>query len=301
MIQTILFTIWAILIYNIWAWIIRKISKHHTDRNIRFYTISVGILSCISVFFVPKIIALLWINSEKFAETMNITTIIFYVSYIVLSWFIWYLIYSFKTINKSTVVRFFIFFLLFIVISLWWLLLNIPKFIIYFGLVAFGEEYIKYIFGYSLFDKIKIHFTDILLFTLISAFGFAFIENIFYGFYSIPGDVIDTLNKVSIFAKTLVQRWIVNVAVHWFFTVIIAWIAITSPDDKYKLWKIILWIIVWVGSHWIYNSTVNRWIMITLPFFVLWWYILITYIIYKSDTIFSSLDKEISQKNTQTN
>lgn len=130
------------------------------------------------------------INQEAFINSINITTILAYVGYLAIAGLIVYLGYIRQLRDKSFGTRLVLFGILFVAIAGGGLLLNFPAFIIYFSIVAFAEEYIKYIFGRSLFVKLRLHRTDLLLFCLISGFAFAFIENGVYAWYAVQKNTI---------------------------------------------------------------------------------------------------------------
>lgn len=200
-----------------------------------------------------------------------------------------YVVYVHHVRGRHFLVRIIVFLLLFAGIASAGLLLHLPAFIIYFSLVAFGEEFIKYAFGYSLFRKLEIHYTDLLLFCLISGFAFAFIENGMYARYAIKPHMDATLpEKIQIAIKVLVQRGIINVAVHALFTGIIGRFTLRPIQQEQSKLKIIFGIMLGVGIHAVFNTMVSRGMTFIMPLVVFGAYIVISFILYRSDSLFNA-------------
>ncbi len=306
-----LFIILTFILYWLRIRVVNHLTKFHW-KILRIHILIIWILSTSLVAYFPKIIEYLWINSSKFINSLNIKTILSYSIYMLFLSVVIYLGYVWKALNKFYFLKIIFFASSFTLLTIGWFYLHFPNFIIYFLIVAFIEEFVKYVFWYSLFDKYKIHYTDLILFCLISAFWFAVIENIVYAYHSIEKiNTINFMTKVSVFTKTMVQRWFINIAVHTLFTWIIWYFTIqkipiqnknisnqntlinnyNQNNKNYKIpfvtiLKIITGILLWVGIHAFFNITTAKRIVFVLPIVVLIGYIFLSYVFYKSDTFF---------------
>jgi len=287
MVWIILFIVGAIALYSFWAWVIKHITRHQSSHWIWMHILIVGVLSTAMIGVFPMLVEMLWINQKAFINSMDYKTIGSYCVYLLVCWLTMYVGYVHAFPTSNFVRKIIIFVLSFALIAWWWVALAIPWYIIYFSLVAFGEEYIKYAFWFSLYQKLGIHHTDLLLFTIISGFAFAFIENGVYARYAIePAEWASLMQKLWLAFKVLVQRWIINVSVHAFFTGIIGWFTLVRPKETPNAFKTIIWIMLWSCIHILFNSLLSKWVTFVMPIVVLASYIMISFLLFKADTLF---------------
>ncbi len=231
MVIWILFTVWAFVLYWLWARVINHLASLHKKR-LWVHIFLIWGISTVLIWQFPKVIAYLWVNQEKFINTLDVKTILAYAAYMVVLWIVIYIAYVRKIRKKGYFIKIVSFVLLFAILLIWWLFLKLPNYVLYFSIVAFIEEFVKYVFGYSLFDKYKLHYTDLILFCLISSFAFALIENWVYVYYSIQKLNIQwRLPQFFEAGKIMTQRWFINISVHTLFTGLI-WLLTLSPILK---------------------------------------------------------------------
>ena len=288
---TIIFVVWALAIYNFRARVIRHITKHHKWKMLRLHVLIIGMLSTAIIFAFPHLIEYLWLWSKNLQWNIWFITILQYIAYLVITGWLTYIWYLHTFFTKHYMTRLIVFVVLFGLMASAWIVLDVAEFIIYFSIVAFWEEYIKYAFGYSLYEKLQIHYTDLLLFCLISWFAFAFIENIAYARYQIsPDSSAWFLDQSQAGFKVLTTRWLINVALHGVFTGIIGMFTLNPTKWHTSVLKIIFWIATWSVLHRVFNSLMSQKLTIILPVFLLGSYIFITYLMFKSDTLYNQKD-----------
>ncbi|MCS6983040.1 MAG: PrsW family intramembrane metalloprotease [Candidatus Absconditabacterales bacterium] len=282
-----MYAVGALLLYNFWIWVIRHITTHHRDRWLSLHIFVVGLCSTVIIwlfpFLVQKILGLTLITS------ISIPLIVGYVLYLLICALLLYAGYMLRFFQIHHWLKVVISFVIFLIIAIGGTVLGIEKAVIYFTLVAFGEEFIKFIFGVSLFEKMQIHYTDLLLFCLLSGFAFAFLENGFYVRYALEPQLtrLTPLQMFTVAMKTVTTRGLVNVAVHGFFTALIGLLSMGPSFDKQPLWKVGLGMLLGMGTHAIYNTFVAKGVGLMIPIAAVISYVLISYIMFKADTIFN--------------
>jgi len=73
---------------------------------------------------------------------------------------------------------------------------SVEDILLYYLLVAFSEEALKYLGGLTLFEKRRFSSTDVILFAFLTALGFAFFENMVY--------VIDIISQKTTWVQQIV-------------------------------------------------------------------------------------------------
>ena len=147
--------------------------------------------------------------------------------------------------------------------------------IIGYTILASHEEILK--FSWSMFSYIRQHLTknDLILYSIFIALGFAFAENIIY--------VIREAEGASVWLA--ISRGLTWFLGHAIFTWVI-WFIATKLSGKKQILSIIWGIIVWVFLHTCYNLMLHYGIILGFLLFILWGYVLLTYLFYSSDRIY---------------
>ncbi len=274
-----------ILILNIWIWLFKNIFDIQKNKTL-WITILLGVISGLSIFFYEDILMFFSLSEIKFTDHSNITDIspiIYFRAYLSL------IIFIVRTfISKLKITNFFVLnYTIFSVLFIWsWFLTNqypnTPTFLIYYIFVAFGEEFIKYLFAINIFDENKITDDDIILFCILSAIGFAFIENIVYLYNWVQWETI--INTLAWWTWILISRWLIWFLVHIIFTWNIG--LITKPNNKNLIPKIALGILIGSSLHYWYNVWLHNWYQIIILIALIVWYIWISYLFYNSDRLY---------------
>lgn len=276
--KLILFSLSTLLLYNFRIWIIRQISKAYKQK-IRIHTIVIGILGSISIWWAPKLFPYFWVSWD-FSSGITYQSIGIYILYLTSIALLFFFIYN-QSIKTKFLKHLGIFIGICCCLGLG-LYAEIPEYLLYFSLVAFVEEYIKFNLWYSLFEKFQIHYTDLLLFCILSGLGFSLIENIAYGIQSFQWEWVSSLIDSS---QIILKRNITNIGLHAIFTGIIGYFTL-SNQEKLNTKKILTGMLLWVWIHLVFNLISYREIKILIPIFVLGGYIGMTFLLYNSDSFY---------------
>lgn len=276
-------------ILSFWLWLfdnIFDISKY--KKRIIMITLIMWLISGLWIIFYPKVLLYFWVSWRNFTYNsidkipnewifyfwLYLTTIIFIVKII---------LNGFK-LNKKSLINLISFSFIFIIwLFLWKIFLS--TILIYYLFVAFGEEFIKYFLGINFYEKFKFMKTDIVVFIIMSALWFAFIENIIYMLWSFSHTNTFLTNLIS-WITILLVRGIVWFLVHNIFTWTIWILSLKYFKDSKAFWFALLWIIFWVIMHYLYNILISAnkaWIIII---FIIIWYFWINYLFYRSDRLY---------------
>lgn len=249
-----------------WLWIMSKISNN--DRSTIKMTIYLGVLSTILLLWYDRLN-----RSGYLWWTMDIRYIYFW-------WFIiiW-LSLSYLLINKKLDLGY----ISRLILSTWF---GFISFIIW-GRVrqwARSEEITKFFSANNIYDKNKKVSSDILLFSIISAVWFGFIENLIYLARNISSDK----NVLVIW----ITRFLMIYIMHILFTGIIWYGSYIDAKKQGGFYVMsILGMVLWATIHGVYNYFLwdsNMFIVLSL----LWlWYFCIIYLFYKSDRLFVNVSR----------
>lgn len=245
------------------------------------------LVSGLSILLYPKLMTHLNYSNLDFTNTSNLGSfnIILYF-WMYLSALILSLKFIFfeRKISTFFITNYAIFSLIFLI--LWFIGNKIlaESMLIYYIFIAFGEEFAKYFLWLNFYEKMKQNKNDILIFCILSALGFAFVENIVYLVWWVSGSTI----VLSIIGWTtiLITRWVIWFLVHSIFTWNI-WLFnyLWNLKDNFIVF-ITSWIFLWVWLHYIYNVMLYKNIKLVILLYMIIWYFWISYLFYKSDRIY---------------
>lgn len=133
---------------------------------------------------------------------------------------------------------------------------------------------ISYMYG-------KVLRSDLILFGILVALWFSFVENIVY---------ITTLTSTVFDAVTLsISRWLTWFLFHCIFTWSICMIVMHRKQWLLSYLLHLAWgLSVWVALHVLYNILISQSFVVGFVLYTCVWYVLLTYFLYHSDRIYRS-------------
>jgi len=246
------------------------------------------LISWLSILLYPKLITILNLSQLDFTNTNNSWFQLFFFFWIYLSTLVFIVKFLFlkRNISDFFMITYIIFSIVFLLVWISWNMFIWSAMVLYYLFVALWEEFMKYLLWINFYEKFKISENDILIFTIISALWFAFVENIVYTIWWTKSDWL--LIALVWWITILVTRWLIWFLVHtvftgniWLFTV------------KWLNWNILnmtkfitIWSIIWIWLHYFYNVMLYKEIKIVLLAFLIIWYFWISYLFYKADRIY---------------
>lgn len=282
----------GLLILNIWLWLFWNIFSITTHKNkFIIITIIMWLISWLSIVCYPYYLWYVWQNDLIFTKwDTNLDTFEVVLSFwIYLSLIvIWFKLFFFKINNYIFfLVNYIIFSVLFL--SCWYF--GLEKFantiLFYYMFVAIWEEFIKYLLWVAFYEKFKLIDTDLLLFAILSAIGFAFVENIVYMYAWLTWKSL--ILWVLWWAGVLITRWIVWFVIHILFTWNIWLIEVRWVSWWYWLkflLFVILWVALWVILHYSYDLMLYKGMKMVVILSLIFGYFWISYLFYNSDRIY---------------
>ncbi len=261
--------------------------------NIKLILISISLWIITSSIILA--IPFLWDNLFDFSsETLLNSKLLWIYLWIFLSLviLIFHLVIHWKNSfnHKTFFLIFFSFSIIFILLSISIQKLQISEQIRYYIFVALSEEFVKFMFWLSIFYKYKIINNDIIIFSIISALWFSFIENIVYLIYFLQDW---NTNYILGILWLLITRWILGFLVHSIFT------------GNIWLWHLI-WFIKWfllifgslgiiigISLHSGYNILIYHWFWQASIFMIIFGYLWLSWLLYNSDRLYVWYKKEI--------
>lgn len=157
----------------------------------------------------------------------------------------------------------------------------LPASVVLWMVIAIIEEWIKTSTTTVVRDKYRILDSDVILFGVLVALGFAFLENILYLWYVGTSDIL-------IATSLIIKRSLTARTMHLTYTGCIA-IGITYLAERTAfIWKTLIAIIIGVGLHILYNlflDWTNIWGVLLL---LLIGYFFLTWLVYKSERVYLS-------------
>ena len=291
-----------LVLYNSWLWFTQKLLLVRFSKRQLFLGVTISWLIGTSILYRYPILSTLYLDKwGAFPQQLTLwswLTLLLYLSIIIT---LLYLSITKKNIGKlvSKMIWFIVIFIALYYIATGSINTDI---ITYYLFIATAEEFIKFTIGYSLYKKFSLSIHDIILFCIISSIWFSFIENIYYAREALQQGI--TTQTFTQWGTTLLQRWVVNNTVHILFTSLIAhgllyWYKRLLTNHSWQINNTIVFIaaiILWIGMHWLYNSLVVVSPFIIVPVFILWGYLLLSYVFYQTNSLYiTSLQEQ--QKN----
>ncbi len=275
------------IILSVWLRITDHIFHRQGNKKIVRTSVLIGMIAAWALFVYPHI--LVWIQQSQ-ADYTQLANYPARIVPVVLGVYIIVILFidSFLT-HRLTPRRRIIknFFLLAGIIALSYFILgkfSVGDVVLYYLLVAWSEEALKYLWGLTLFEKRRFSSSDVILFAFLTALGFAFFENIIY--------VIDVISaKASLLQQLIggtgliISRWIVGFIVHLLFTWSIAYISVKAISQKSFLYLLPAFL-VGLMLHLSYDLLIHRNISIAIILYVIVWYVLLSWLFYKSDSLY---------------
>ena len=264
-IKSLVIVILSILLLNIQVRIVNKLfPQKEVKRRILWYTLLMGFLVASSLLAFTYIV-------QPYLATILDTNSISYSLYIAIIWWIIAILFAAKRQRRWT---FIVSTLTILAVVTWvseilfawvWIWLIILK--------ATWEEVLKTASSQSLTSHNTLYKSDIIIFSILAWFWFALFENIVY--------FIAAWSVGQFIARSITISLL-----HWIFTWVI-W---------YTLWRYatpsffsyIVAYIIWILLHAFYNISLSIFPIIWWIAFTIWWYFLLSYLLYKSDRLYNN-------------
>ena len=277
----------SLIILNIWLWLFDNIFQLEKNKiKIITITIFMWLISGLSIIMFPKLVSSMgYINLDFTQQTDNFSQQIryFWIYLSCLIIFFKLLISRFKT-SKELLINFILFSIIF---GLIWFFgqNNITETALkYYIFVALWEEFIKFFLWMSFYEKYKITDSDIIIFSILSALWFAFIENFVY--------VLSALSNYNWLVQwlfwgisILISRWLIWFIVHTIFTWNIWLLNLKWLKSNFVIWASIgIFLGVWM--HYGYNLLLHNWYKSVILWALIFGYFWISFLFYNSDRIF---------------
>jgi len=159
--------------------------------------------------------------------------------------------------------------------------INIQTVLFYYLFVAYGEEFIKSQLAFSINNKVGQVQSDLLLYHILVAIGFAFWENIVYLTWWISWTTFLTI--LAWWIGIVLMRWLLGFWAHSFYSSIVGmWNIVWS-------FMIFIWILLAMWTHYVYDISLYFNYKLVIPIFMLLMYLWLSYIFYKLDRIYVDL------------
>lgn len=279
--QSIALGIMTLFIFNGWVWFISQLISSHTKKTaIITSSLFAGFATSIIMLAYHPLLWLIQHIQWWFFETIQTQSYITFPIYIVATIFAIYSIW--QKIQQKEGYHVLLFLIVWIVLMT---VINIgePSYILlYYGFIAWGEEFLKYFWGLSLFKNYHIHSRDIIIFALLSALSFAMVENIRYIISS------QTNSSFAQIQQLFIQRSVITTWLHATFTGLIAYGA--RYAHKHQKQRPLVWTVtIGVVLHRLFNSYIGQANLLWLIIIIILNYGTLSYIVTQSESIY--LDK----------
>ncbi len=265
-----------------WLWLYRNAFWIQINKKIIFITLFVWWIAAWSILLFPKIAEHFYFLSftDNDYNYKVLFTFMLYLNLLILFLNLVLRKFSFQQLFNLIFFNIFFIFLYFI----FWkfnLDVDIQSIVFYYLFVAYGEEFIKSQLAFSINNKIGNLKSDLLLYHILVAIGFAFWENIVY--------LTWWITWTTFFAALVWWIWIVIIRwILWFW-------AHTFYSSIIGMWNVLwgfmifAWILVAMWIHYSYDMSLYFEYKIIIPIFIVIMYAWISYIFYKLDRIYIDL------------
>lgn len=280
-----------IIILNIWLWLYDNIFwLGEKKTQLMIASIILWVISWGAVLLYPKLAIRMWYTSFDFTQPDNIISLGIFVAFFLYS--IWVVLISklvslYFKLSFTFIVSCLTFATIFFLGGIIFLKLWIEATIVYYLFVAVGEEFLKFSLWLQLSEKWKLGDNDILIFCILAALGFAFVENLVYVIWWISGQSLGI--ALVAWGWILVSRWVIGFLVHALFTWIIAFFIRQSYWWSSTIFRLAAWILLWVGLHYLYNLLLFSQFKFTIVIAIFFGYFALSYLFYNSDRLYFKL------------
>lgn len=264
-IKSIVIVILSILLLNIQVRIVNRIfPQKEVKRKILWYTLLMGLLVASSLLAFTYIV-------QPYISTLFKTDSITYSIYIAAVWWIIAILFATKRQRRRTFIISTLTVLALIswvaeIVFAWaWIWLIILK--------ATWEEVLKTASSQSLSSHDTFYKSDIIIFSILAWLWFALFENIVY-----------FIAAWSI--GQFIARSITISLLHWIFTGTIWYILWRYAKNSFLSYTVAY--ALWILLHSFYNISLTYSPVIWWIVFTIWWYFLLSYLLYKSDRLYNN-------------
>ena len=278
-IASLILIIWIYFTARLWIWVYQNAFGISSQKKIIFLSLFIWWIAAGSILLFPKIM--------QHLDLPSFTNYDF--SYKIVFIYMWYLnLIAFLTtailwkFSKQQLLNLFVFnlyfLLLFYIFHKFNLDFNVLNVVLYYLFVAYWEELIKNQLAFSINNKYWVVESDLLLYHILAAIGFAFWENIVYLTWTIGFQtfVVTLLGGLGI----VITRWVLWFGAHTLYSSMI-WIG-----NILGFLSIFLFILLGMLIHYWYDLSLYFNYKIVIPIFIVAMYFWITWIFYKIDRIY---------------
>lgn len=285
-----------LIIVYMWIWLINSIFVDKKIKNKLIFKIFISVLIMVwSLFIYRYVLENLWLANIYFANILNISNIAIFIIYCMFFVLLNLLIYQ-NISHKKLWISIILWIILFLMVGYGGYYMWISIILMYYFLAAYAEEIMKFIWWQSIFSKEGQNKSDLIYFCILIGLAFSIVENFLYIWYN-------AFQEVNLVWLSL-GRWLVSSLLHIVSTGVVSYFAIKWYQNNEKLWdksntkKIInkkIWFILFVllgmvlgfGIHSIYNiSLFYNWKLLSLSFIIIWYFVF-SFLMFKSDRIYT--------------
>jgi len=264
---------------KLWIWIYKNAFWIQVNKKIIFITLSVWAIAAFSILLFPKIASYFGVSS--FTDN-NYSWWILWYFLLYLNLLVWIISLFLKSFSRKQLINLLFFNVFFILLYAFFSHLNIDEFvlsvILYYLFVAYGEEFIKNQLAFVINNKIAKLDSDLLLYHILVAIGFAFWENIVYLTWSIG---FSTFIATIVWGISIVvMRWLLWFGAHTFYS------SLVGMWNLLWFFSIVFFILISMLVHYGYDLALYFDYKFIIPLFMVVVYIWISYIFYKIDRLY---------------
>lgn len=278
-IASIILIIWIFFTAKLWFWIYKTAFNIQQQKKIIFLSLFVWGIAAWSILLFPKISAFFWL--ESFTNfTFSVKTALIFMGYLNLISILAILL--FWKFSKKQFLNLFVFNVYFLLLYFILSKLNIERGIInimlYYLFVAFWEELVKNQLAFSLNNKFWVLPSDLMLYHILVAIGFAFWENIVYLIWVIWFQTF--ILTLFWWLWIVITRWLIWFWAHTFYSWLIWFGNLLSV-----IW-LFFFILLGILIHYGYNLSIYFGYKIVIPIFLILIYFWISWLFYKIDRLY---------------
>ena len=279
-----IFAVWMLVLSifltaKFWMWMYKNAFGIQINKKIIFISLFIGWIAAFSILFFPHIASYFHLSSftDGSFSWKILFTFLIYLNILIIVLFAIFRAFSVKQfLNLLTFNIYFI--LLFYIFWKFSIEESVLIILFYYLFVAYGEEFVKNQLAFLVNNKIWELESDLLLYHILVAIGFAFWENIVYLMWAIGFETFIT--TLIWWLSIVVLRWVLGFWAHTFYSSLI-W-----------MWNIIwflsifVFILISMLVHYSYDLSLYFEYKFIIPIFIIVIYFWISYMFYKIDRIY---------------
>lgn len=289
-----------LLILNIRLWIMQYIFGKSRPSHIVMISLLLGVICASALLVYPHLLELLTLSDLHYGRLQRypqLNLLVALTIYLLIILFINTLIAQQYT-SIGTIMKQLRAFVLIAILSYLFLgSLEVDRIIVYYLIVAFAEEALKYLSALAFSRQSLLISSDLILYAMLVSLGFAFFENIVYLIGNTRG-ISSRIEQLTGGGILLTTRWLIWFLVHMIFTGSIALLIVRSSSKLPLAARLLGAVVVWLFLHVLYNTLLHYSVSAVILIYLLGGYILLSWLFFQSDRLYleSSLDYWITKK-----